>query len=201
VAEHPFAGMVRGECQVCHTKVDGRSFYCAEHKPAKASKKKSQEAEPISISVSTPKRAKKGPTADTYWSTFGDAIVILLNYAILKPLDSVPGSDAIQEKMMITKDEAQTLTRPLLRLFSETPLSRSKGGTIIENADVIPAIIVGMSIIERMKAIRAIVESNQSGSTNETVQANFNVSSDLGNFGPVLVEDLERTQGQAGAGN
>jgi len=195
VADNPFAGMVRGECQVCHAKVDGRSYYCAEHKPSKSTRKKNSETEPISISVSPPKRTRKGPTADTYWATFGDAIVILINYLLLKPLDSVPDSEAIQEKMMLTKDEAQTLTRPLLRLFSQTPISRSKGGTIIENADVIPALIVAMSIVEKMKAIRVIVESNQTGSTHEIVQTHKPVGSDVGGFGPVLLEDLERAQG------
>jgi hypothetical protein len=197
VADNPFAGMVRGECQVCHTKVDGRSYYCAEHKPARSNKKKTQEADTISISVSPPKRTRKGPTADTYWSTFGDAIVILINYLLLKPLDSVPDSEAIQEKMMLTKDEAQTLTRPLLRLFSQTPISRSKGGTIIENADVIPALIVAMSIVEKMKAIRAIVESDQTGRSSETIKTDINVGSDLRGFGPVFLEDLERAQGEA----
>jgi hypothetical protein len=195
VADNPFSGMTKGECQVCHKKVDGRSYYCEEHKPPKRSRKKEREVEPITISVSTPKRSRKGPSADTYWDTFGDAIVILLNYLLLKPLDRVPDSDAIQEKMMISKDEAQTLTRPLLRIFSQTPLSRSKGGMIIENADVIPAVIVAMSIVERMKAIRAIVERNQLGSTSETIQAN-NVGQNSGGFGPVLVEDLERIQGK-----
>jgi hypothetical protein len=200
VADNPFANLVRGECQVCHTKVDGRSYYCADHKPAKSNKKRNTEAEPINISVSSQKRNnRKGPTAETYWATFGDAIVVLLNYVLLRPLDSVPNSDAIQEKLMITKDEAQTLTRPLLRLFSETPISRSNGGAIIENADVIPALLVAMSIIERMKTIRAIVEANQTGSTNETIQANVNVGADLRGFGPVLIEDLERAQGKAGA--
>jgi len=204
VADNPFAGMVRGECQVCHKKVDGRSYYCAEHKPLKSSRKKEREAEPISISVSPSKRSKKGPSADTYWNTFGDAIVILLNYLLLKPLDGIPDSDAIQEKMMISKDEAQTLTRPLLRIFSQTSLSRSKGGTIIENADIIPALIVAMSIVEKMRAIHTIVESNQSrleSSTSEIIQTNNHVSPDLGGFGPVLVEDLERTQGKIGESN
>jgi len=195
---NPFAGMVRGECQVCHTKVDGRSYYCAEHKPPKPNRKKTQEAEPISISVSAPKRSRKGPSADTYWNTFGDVIVVVINYFLLKPLDSVPDSEAIQEKMMVTKDEAQTLTRPLLRVFSQTPLSRSKGGTIIENADVFPALIVAIGILEKMRAIREIVETNRSGSASETVQTYNNVGQDLGGFGPVLVEDLERTQGKTG---
>jgi len=192
---NPFAGMVRGECQVCHKTLDGRSFYCEEHKPSKPNRRKNQEVEPISISVSSPKRSRKGPSAETYWSTFGDAIVILLNYVLLKPLDGVPDSEAIQEKMMVTKDEAQTLTRPLLRVFSQTSISRSKGGTIIENADVIPALIVAMSIVEKMKAIRAIVENTQPGSTSEIIQAHNTVGPDLGGFGPVFVEDLERAQG------
>jgi len=194
---NPFAGMVRGECQVCHKTLDGRSFYCEEHKPPKPNRRKTQEAEPINVSVPAPKRSRKGPSADTYWRTFGDAIVILLNYVLLKPLDGVSDSEAIQEKMMVTKDEAQTLTRPLLRLFSQTSISRSKGGTIIENADVIPALIVAMSIVEKMKAIRVIVENNQpqSGSTSEIIQTSNNVSPDLGGFGPVLIEDLERAQG------
>jgi hypothetical protein len=192
-----FAGMVRGECQVCHQKVDGRSFYCSEHKPARSNRKTS-EAEPISVGVTPPKssrKSSKGPSAETYWSTFGDAIVILLNYVLLKPLDGVPDSEPIQEKMMITKDEAQTLTRPLLRVFSQTSISRSKGGTIIENADVIPALIVAMSIVEKMKAIRTIVENNRTENTHEIVQTHHTLSSELGGFGPVLVEDLERAQG------
>jgi hypothetical protein len=192
---NPFAGMVRGECQVCHKTLDGRSFYCEEHKPSKPNRRKNQEAEPISISVAPPKRSRKGPSAETYWNTFGDAIVILLNYVLLKPLDGVPDSEAIQEKMMVTKDEAQTLTRPLLRVFSQTSISRSKGGTIIENADVIPALIVAMSIVEKMKAIRAIVENTQPGSTSEIIQAHNTIGPDLGGFGPVFVEDLERAQG------
>lgn len=201
MASNPFAGMTRGECQVCHKKLDGRSYYCEEHKPPKPNRKKNSEAKPISISVSEPKRSRKGPSADTYWNTFGDAIVILINYLLLKPLDSVPNSDAIQEKLMVSKDEAQTLTRPLLRLFSQTPISRSKGGTIIENADVIPALIVALSIVEKMKAIRAIVEANQSGSTRETIQTYDNVGADLGGFGPVFVEDLERAQSKVDQGN
>jgi len=196
---NPFAGMVRGECQVCHQKVDGRSFYCSEHKPAKPAKtNRRNEAEPISVGVTPPKssrKSSKGPSAETYWSTFGDAIVILLNYVLLKPLDGVPDTETIQEKMMVSKDEAQTLTRPLLRVFSQTSLSRSKGGTIIENADVIPALIVAMSIVERMKAIRTIVENNQTESTHEIVQTHYTIGSELGGFGPVLVEDLDSAQG------
>jgi hypothetical protein len=194
---NPFAGMVRGECQVCHQKVDGRSFYCSEHKPARSNRKTS-EAEPISVGVTPPKssrKSSKGPSAETYWSTFGDAIVILLNYVLLKPLDGVPDSEAIQEKMMVTKDEAQTLTRPLLRVFSQTSLSRSKGGMIIENADVIPALIVAMSIVEKMKAIRTIVENNQTENTHEIVQTHHTIGPDLGGFGPVFVEDLDSAQG------
>jgi hypothetical protein len=191
VADNPFSGMTKGECQVCHKKVDGRSYYCEEHKPPKRSRKKEREVEPITISVSTPKRSRKGPSADTYWDTFGGAIVLILNYLLLKPLDNIPDSEALQEKFMISKDEAETLTRPLLRIFSQTSLSRSKGRMIIENADVIPALVVALSIIGKMKIIRGIVETNQSGSTSETIQANNNVGRNFGGFGPVFVEDIE----------
>jgi len=215
MADLPWSHMTRGECQVCHVPVDGRSYYCSEHKPARPARstKKNRErdgapAEPINVTdiKFTPKDSpKKGPTADTYWSVFGEVLVLVINYVLLKPLDQLPDSEQIQRELMLSSDEIHTLVRPVLRVFSQSSVSKTKGAVIVEHADVVPAIFVAMTIVERIRTVRSLVEqqTNPNPERNRETFSSHAGPVPVSGFppGPVRVEDLFPAEGSTTDGH
>jgi hypothetical protein len=215
MADLPWSHMTRGECQVCHIPVDGRSYYCSEHKPARPARttRKNHEregapAEPINVTdlKLNPKEApKKGPTADTYWTVFGEVLVLVINYVLLKPLDQLPDSEQVQRELMLTSDEVHTLVRPALRIFSQTSVSKSKGATIVEHADVVPAIFVAMTVVERIRTVRSLVEqqTNPNPERNRETFSSHAGPVPVSGFppGPVRVEDLFPAEGKIADSN
>ncbi|MEM3846643.1 MAG: hypothetical protein QXU98_13190 [Candidatus Parvarchaeota archaeon] len=171
-------GMVRGECQVCGTPVDGRSYYCAEHKPVRS--KKSDKSEPIPESISVGdipvepvKVPKKGPQADHYWRAFGEAIVILLNYVLLSPLDKIPNGEQYQDELRIDASEVEPIAKPLLRMFASTSVSKSYGAKVLENADIVPAIFAALSILQKFQTVQQLVKESQGETVQAAPQANL----------------------------
>jgi len=211
----PWSNMTRGECQVCHVPVDGRSYYCSEHKPARPARttRKNHErgaapAEPISVTdlKLTPKEApKRGPTADTYWTVFGEVLVLVINYVLLKPLDQLPDSEQVQRELMLSSDEVHTLVRPVLRVFAQSSVSKSKGAAIVEHADVVPAIFVAMTVVERVKTVRSLVEqhTNPNPERNRETVPTHASPVPVSGFppGPVRVEDLFPADGSTADGH
>ncbi len=150
------SGMTRGRCQVCGIEVDGRSYYCAEHKPVKKEKKRTPQAILVD-SVDPVDKAPKFITGEHYWKVFGEAIVLGVNWVILKPLDQFDDAEALGEALMTPKEEIEAVTKPVLRLFSQTPISKRYGGKIIEHADVLGAFLAAGAIMDRVKTVRRIV--------------------------------------------
>jgi len=215
MADLPWSHMTRGECQVCHVPVDGRSYYCSEHKPARPARttRKNHErdaapAEPINVAdiKFTPKEApKRGPTADTYWTVFGEVLVLVINYVLLKPLDQLPDSEQVQRELMLSSDEVHTLVRPALRIFSQTSVSKSKGAAIVEHADVVPAIFVAMTVVERIRTVRSLVEqqTNPNPERNRETFPTHAGPVPVSGFppGPVRVDDLFPSEGSTTDGH
>jgi len=209
MADLPWSNMTRGECQVCRVPVDGRSYYCSEHKPARPTRttkttreREGAPAEPISVTdlKLTPKEApKRGPTADTYWSVFGEVLVLFINYVLLKPLDQLPDSEQIQRELMLSSDEVHTLVRPVLRVFAQSSVSKSKGAAIVEHADVVPAIFVAMTVVERIRTVRSLVEqhNNPNPERNRETVSSHASPVPVSGFppGPVRVEDIFPAEG------
>jgi hypothetical protein len=150
------SGMTRGRCQVCGVEVDGRSYYCSEHKRAKPSKKQT----PTTILVDSVEPIDKAPktiTGEHYWKVFGEAIVLGVNWVILKPLDQFDDAEALGEALMTPKEEVEAVAKPVLRLFAQTPISKRFGGQIIENADLVGALLGAWAIMDRVKTVQRIV--------------------------------------------
>ncbi len=165
------SGMTRGRCQVCGVEVDGRSYYCSEHKPPKREKKQTPRAILVD-SVEPVDKAPKIITGEHYWKVFGEAIVLGVNWLILKPLDQFEDAEALGEALMTPKDEVEALAKPVLRLFAQTPVSRKYGGKIIEHADLVGALMAAWSIMDRAKTVQKIVkERTEQHETHPTQEA------------------------------
>lgn len=167
------SGMTRGQCQVCGEKLDGRSYYCAEHKP-----KKSETADVITLSdlpeAKTVKVPQKGPRGDHYWSAFGTILVFIVNYLIFAPAGKLPEElqVTLQSELAVTEEELEPVMKPLLRIFSGTSASKKYGSKVLENSDVVPAIFGAIQIIQKMSQVQRILkEYNESINPDQQVNA------------------------------
>ncbi len=160
-------GLIRGQCQICGVKVDGRSYYCASHKSSSAYQQAKggpvidipvDDRNPFDA-IKVPNRTPKKVDGDDYWETFGEFFVLLLNMALLSPVGSLPEEiqGKITDECAITNEEMEAVARPLLRMFAKTSISAKYGQSLLQNADIVPAITALMSIFGKIGQIQTIV--------------------------------------------
>ena len=157
------AGMTRGVCQVCRTPVDGRSFYCSEHRPARGKAKTATPLEAMSEPATiNPVAVGKTATADNYMAAFGDFILTLFNqWFIIRQLEQLPEGILTQEQaeeFIITEGEMFGVLKPAARVFAASPVSKRYGKQILENSDVLIGLQSLFLIQAKLSKLNRLIE-------------------------------------------
>ncbi len=162
------AGMTRGICQVCETPVDGRSFYCEDHKPKKA-KAPQPVAEIAGVEGAPPRpeprNVRGNPKGNDYVEVFGPFILGAINsWYVIRMLERLPDgliSEDEAEELIITQREFNSVLLPVARIFATTGVSKKYGKSALENADVLDALNSAVSIAMKLGKLQQLINRTE----------------------------------------
>jgi hypothetical protein len=174
-------GEGRGICRTCGNPArDGRSYYCAEHRPPPKTKKTSKIIEDSDLSTPTElivetvdkvskSRVNKSPSIDQ-WSkllnplvgwVFAVFVIWLLSYKDQPDLteDERSELETYKSSLIPSDSDIELIMKPINRIISESEFSKTKGQTVLKNSDLVVSLFtLGNFVIQ----IAPIIKDRQS---------------------------------------
>lgn len=169
---------IKGQCN--HPGCDepartGAAYYCADHRPAPRSKKAATAVkaaageapahEVIADVVSDTSSAKTSAPSAAEWTKYISMIVVWATATIafnaISPLsqpDATPEEkaafDAVYDKLCLSDDEASSVAHVFGRIIAATPVNDKWGRTLLNNADILDAVLILWMWNGRLKPYR-----------------------------------------------
>lgn len=165
----------RGVCKICQKPAtSGRTTYCDDHAPGG------------DVRVRLSKPGKKGSvstriTDDSMTTVFAKLLLVMtliIAWSSLRRLGISDPNGSAADDLAVTDEEAQALAAPFARIFNQTPIGVKYGNTIVENQDVIGALMAAWEYSVRFKTTmgqytqhRAPAPVNNGGPSNESTES------------------------------